>query len=139
MTQEATKLEAPNFEATIDGKKIFTPKQWLERLLQYTKRNYKMDIAELIRGAEMTQSNWATQESQIQDDFVWGIGTEALYRMTRARAEYYKSEPEKSQSKIFFGCSTSIFHRKETNATTAENFPGPNKPKPRHRRISGGD
>ena len=26
MTQEATQLEVPNFEATTDGKKIFTPK-----------------------------------------------------------------------------------------------------------------
>ena len=30
-----------------------------------------MDIAELIRGEEMTQADWATKETQIQDDFVW--------------------------------------------------------------------
>ena len=47
MTQEATQLEVPNSEATTDGKKIFTPKQWLERFRQYTKK-YKMDIAELV-------------------------------------------------------------------------------------------
>ena len=92
MTQEATLLEVPNFEATTDGKKIFTPKQCLERLRQYTKRKYKMDIAELIRGAEMTQADWATNGNQIQDDFVWGIGPEALYQMTRAE---YKTEPDK--------------------------------------------
>ena len=76
MKQEATQLEVPNFEATTDGKKIFTPKQWLERFRQYTKRKYKMDIAELIRGEEITQADWATKENQIQDDFVWGIGIE---------------------------------------------------------------
>ena len=54
MTQEATQLEVPNFEALTDGKKIFTPKQWLERFRQYTKRKYKMDIAELIRGRNYT-------------------------------------------------------------------------------------
>ena len=43
-----------------------------------------MDIAKLIRGKEMTKSYWATKESQILDDFVWGIGPEALYQMTRA-------------------------------------------------------
>ena len=69
MTQEATQLEVPNFEATTDGKKIFTPKQWLERFRQYTKWKYKLDIAELNR-EEMTQADWATKESQIQDNFV---------------------------------------------------------------------
>ena len=53
MTEES-KIEVPNFEATSDGKKIFTPKQWLERFRQYAKRKHKMDITELIRGAEMT-------------------------------------------------------------------------------------
>ena len=92
MTQEATQIEVQNFEATTDGKKIFTPKQWLERFRQYTKRKYKMDIAELIRGEEMTQNEWATKENQIQDDFIWGIGPEALYQMTRAE---YKTDPDK--------------------------------------------
>ena len=92
MTQEATKIEVPNFEATTDGKKIFTPKQWLERFRQYKKRKYKMDIAELIRGEDMTQADWATKENQVQDDFIWGIGPEALYQMTRAE---YKTEPDK--------------------------------------------
>ena len=40
MAQEATQLEVPNFEATTDGKKIFTPKQWLERFRQYMKGKY---------------------------------------------------------------------------------------------------
>ena len=92
MTQEATQLEVPNFEATTDGKKILTTKQWLERFRQFTKRKYKMDIAELIRGEEMRQADWATKESQIQDDFVWGIDPEGLYQMTRAE---YKTEPDK--------------------------------------------
>ena len=92
MTKEATQHEVPNFEATTDGKKIFTPKQWLERFRQYTKQKYKTDIAELIRGEEMTQADWATKESQIQDDVVGGFGPEALYQMTRAE---YKTEPDK--------------------------------------------
>ena len=44
MTQEATQIEVPNFEATTDGKKIFTPKQWLERFRQYTKRKIKRTL-----------------------------------------------------------------------------------------------
>ena len=50
-----------------------------------------MDIAELIWGEEMTQTDWATKESRIPDDFVWGIGPEALYQMTRVE---YKTEPD---------------------------------------------
>ena len=92
MTQEATQLEVPNFEATTDGKKIFKPTQWLERSRQYTKRKYKTDIAELIRGEEMTQADWATKETQIQVGFVWGIGPEALYQKTRAE---YETETDK--------------------------------------------
>ena len=91
MTEES-KIEVPNFEATSDGRKIFTPKQWLERFRQYAKRKHKMDITELIRGTEMTQTGWSGKETEIQEDFIWGIGPEALYQMTRAK---YKTEPDK--------------------------------------------
>ena len=91
MTEES-KIEVPNFEATSDGKKIFTPKQWLEKFRQYAKRKHKMDITELIRGAEMTQTGWTGKEAEIQEDLIWGIGPEALYQMTRAE---YKTEPDR--------------------------------------------
>ena len=91
MTEES-KIEVPNFEATSYGKKIFTPKQWLERFRQYAKRKHKMDITELIRGAEMTQTGWTGKEAEVQEAFIWGIGLEALYQMTRAE---YKTEPDR--------------------------------------------
>ena len=133
MTQEATQIEVPNFEATTDGKKIFTPKQWLERFRQYTKRKYKMDIAELIRGEEMTQNEWATKENQIQDDFIWGIGPEALYQLTRAE---YKTDPDKIAIKDlirlfneYFLPKRKTYHNrgeffwtKQTEAETPEDF-----------------
>ena len=53
---EENKIVVPNFEALSDGKRIVTPKLWLERFRQYTKRKHKLDIAELIRGAEITQT-----------------------------------------------------------------------------------
>ena len=89
---EENKIEVPNFEATSDGKRIFTPKQWLEKFRQYTKRKHKMDIAEIIRGAEITQTDWSGKEAEVQEDFIWGIGPEELYQMTRAE---YKTEPDK--------------------------------------------
>ena len=51
-----------------------------------------MDITELIRGIEITETGWSGREAEIQEDFMWGIGPEALYQMTRAE---YKTEPDK--------------------------------------------
>ena len=47
-----------------------------------------MDITELIWGAELTH-----KKAKIPEDFIWGIGLEALYQITRA-AEC-KTEPDK--------------------------------------------
>ena len=69
MTDES-KIEVPNFEATSDGKKIFTQKQWLESFRQYEKRKHKIDITELIRGAQLTQTGWSGKETEIQEDFI---------------------------------------------------------------------
>ena len=62
MTQEASQTEVPNFEAISDGKRKSTPKQWLKRFRQYTKRKYKIDIADLIRGADVTQNDWTEKK-----------------------------------------------------------------------------
>ena len=85
------KFQVPNFEATAERKKIYTLKQWLERVRQYTKRKRKVDIAEVVRGAELARSGWQKQ-IEIERDFIWGIETDALYHMTRAE---YKTEPDK--------------------------------------------
>ena len=89
---EDSKIQVPNFEATSAGKRMITPKQWLEKFRQYTKRKHKMDITELIRGVEITQTCWSGKETKIQEDFIWGIGPEALYQITRAE---YKTKPDK--------------------------------------------
>ena len=75
MTQESKQNVVPNIDATIDAKRIFTPKLWLKRFRQYTKRKYKRDIAELIRGVEITQNSWTDKEAELQKDLIWGIGT----------------------------------------------------------------
>ena len=72
MATETKQIEVPDFEATSDGKRIFTPMQWLERFRQYTKRKHKIDITELIRGVEMTQNDWTGKEAEIQEDFIFG-------------------------------------------------------------------
>ena len=79
MTHQATQIEVPNFEGTTDPRNIFTPKKWLENTQnKNTKWTY---IAELSRGAEMTQNRWSEKEGEIQENFIWGhsIGTETVY------------------------------------------------------------
>ena len=90
MTEE--KITLPLLEAKAsDGKNLFTPKQWLERFRQYIKRKHKVDTTLLIREEPMTDPNWNTVEKEVQEDFIWGVGPEAIYQITRAE---YKTEPD---------------------------------------------
>ena len=83
----------PNLEAkALDGNQIFTPRQWLAKFRQFTKREHKIDITPLIKGEDITETGWtAEKEADIQEDFIWGVGPEALYQITRAE---YKTEPD---------------------------------------------
>ena len=42
-----------------------------------------------MKGEEITE--WSGKEQLIQEDFIWGVGPEALYQMSRAE---YKTEPD---------------------------------------------
>ena len=110
MTEES-KIEIPNFAATSDRKRRFPPKQWLERFRQYTKREYEMDLTELIRGIGRRQTGWSGKEAGIQEDFIWGIGPEALYQMTRAE---HRTEPYKIAVRDLIRPSTNIFYQNGT-------------------------
>ena len=79
MTEKNT---VPNLEAKAsDGNPIFTPRQWLERFRQFAKREHKIDIAPLIKGEDITE--WSGKEQLIHEVFIWGVGPEALYQITR--------------------------------------------------------
>ena len=136
MSQEATQIEVRNFEATTDGEKIFTPKQWLEQFRQYTKRKHKTDMAELFRGAEMTQNDCSTKGTQIQENFMWGIGLEALYQMTRAE---YKTEPDKIAINYSIRLFNKHFLPKRNTYHNRGDFFGPNKLNQTHRKTFDGD
>ena len=84
----------------------------------------------------MTQNDWATKENQLKDVFVWGIGPEAQYQMTRAE---YKTEPDKIATKDLVWLFKEYFLPKKTHTTIVENSSGPNKPKLRHQSSSSGD
>ena len=68
----------------------------MNRFKQFTKRAHKIDITPLIKGEEITQSGWSTKEKQIQEDFIWGLGPEAMYQITRAE---YKTDPDSIEIK----------------------------------------
>ena len=42
-----------------------------------------------MKGEEIT--TWSGKEQTAQEDFIWGVGPEALYQITRAE---YKTEPD---------------------------------------------
>ena len=87
----AERKNVPNLEAkATDGNPVFTPKLWLERFRQFSKREHKINIALLIKEEEITPNCWTGKEQAIQD-FTWGVGPEAVYQITRAE---YKTEPD---------------------------------------------
>ena len=49
----------------------------------------QLDITPLMKGEEIT--NCSGKEQTIQEDFIWGVGPEALYQITRAE---YKTETD---------------------------------------------
>ena len=88
----AEKIVVPNLEAkATDRNPVFTPKQWLERFRQFTKREHNIDITPLINGKDVTETGWTGKEKVIQEDFIWGVGPEALYQITRAE---YKTDSD---------------------------------------------
>ena len=70
---------------------MFTPRQWLERFRQFCKREHKIDITPLLKGENFTDADWNGKEQAVQEDFIWGLGPEALYQINRAD---YKTEPD---------------------------------------------
>ena len=95
----------PNLEAkATDRNPFFTPRQWLERFRQFGKRENKIDITTLLKGEEIT--NWAGKELTTQEDFIWGVGPEALYQITRAE---YKTEPDSIKIKDLIRLFTEFY------------------------------
>ena len=60
----AEKNIVPNLEAKAsDGNAVFTSRQWLERLRQFTKGEHKIDITTLVKGEEVIE--WSGKEKLI--------------------------------------------------------------------------
>ena len=87
----AEKNIVPNLETkATGGNPVFTPRQWLERVKQFTKREHKVDITPLLRGEDITNSGWAGKKQAKQEDFICGVEPEVLVQIIRAE---YKTDP----------------------------------------------
>ena len=62
----------PNLEAkAADGNPVFTPRQWLERFRQLSKREHKINITSLLKGEEITQSG-GTKKNNLYKEILSG-------------------------------------------------------------------
>ena len=103
----AERNTVPNLETKVtDGNPVFTPRQWLERFRQFCKREHKIDITPLLKGENITDANWNGKEQAVQEDFIWGVGPEAIYQITRAE---YKTEPDSIKRKDLIRLFTEFY------------------------------
>ena len=133
----AEKIAVPNLEAkAADGNPVFTPKQWLERFRQFTKREHKIDITPLIKREDVTETGWTGKEKAIQEDFIWGVGPEALYQITRAE---YKTDPDSIKIKDLIRIFLEFTYRNATPTITEEISFERSREKKKHPKTSGED
>ena len=131
----AERNTVPNLEAeATDGNPVFTPEQWLERFRQFCKREHKIDIAPLLKGEEFTEANWTGKEQAVQEDFIWGVGPEALYQITRAEN---KTEPDSIKIKDLIRLFTEFYMPKKNTYHNRGDFFGRSRPKMKHPKNSG--
>ena len=76
----------PRSQAT-DETPEFTPKELLERFKQLTTPQRKIDIIPFKIVEDITDSGWTGKKQTIQEDFIWGVGPEALFQITRTEYE----------------------------------------------------
>ena len=85
MAIASNNIQLPYLEDTgLDGKKLYTPKKWTERLRHYIKRIYDIEIKPALSGETILTSNrWTEKEPEIRQDFIWGAGPSAFENITK--------------------------------------------------------
>ena len=93
MTTTKNNILLPYLEDTgLDGKRLYTPKEWTERLRHYIKRIHNIDIKPALSGETMPTSNeWTTKEPEIRQDFIWGAGPSAIETITKGE---FNTDPD---------------------------------------------
>ena len=75
-------------------------------VLRFTKNEHKIDIVPLLKGEKITDADCNGKEQAVQEDFIWGVGPEALYQLTRAE---YKMEPDSIKVKDILRLFTEVY------------------------------
>ena len=80
MTATTNNILLPYPEDTgLDGKKLYTPKEWTERMGHYIKRIHDIDIKPALSSENIpTNNGWTEKEPTIRQDFIWGAGPSAI-------------------------------------------------------------
>ena len=65
----------------------------------------------LLKGEDITDSGWGAKEPAIQKDFIWGVGPEALFQITRAE---YKTDPDSIKIKDLIRLYTDYLPKRNT-------------------------
>ena len=91
-----------------------------------------------MKGEDITETGWtAEKEANIREDFIWGVGPEALYQISRAE---YKTEPDNIKIKDLIRLYTEHYlPKRNIYITTEEISPGQNNRKTKHPKKSGDD
>ena len=107
MTTTTSNIQLPYLEGTgLDGKKLYTPIEWTERLRHYVKRIYNIDIKSALSGETKTPTrNRTKKEPEIRQDFNWGAGPSAIENITK---EEFNTDPDTIKKErllqLFKGC-----------------------------------
>ena len=87
----------------------------MERFRQFAKREHKVDFAPLLK-EDITE--WSGKKL-IQEDFIWGVGPQALYQITRAE---YKTEPDSIKIKDLIRLFTEYYLPKRNTYHNRRDF-----------------
>ena len=61
---------------------MYIYRQRLERLKQYKRRRYDIDIGPLTREGTITGTEWKTKKRQIKQEFIWALVQEVTIQIT---------------------------------------------------------
>ena len=99
MATARSNIQLPYLEDTgLDGKKLYTPKEWTERLRHYIKRIYDIDIKPALSGETIpTSTRWTEKEPEKRQDFNWGAGPTAIEKITKGE---FNTDPDTIDTEI---------------------------------------
>ena len=131
----ATKILLPYLENTgLDGKEIYTSREWTERFRHYIKRIHDIDIEQILTDDTVpTDGNWDSKEPEIRQKFIWEAGPSTIGIITKRE---FNPDPDTIKIENKYIYSGNIC-QKETPTTAVWISSGQDKRTMRHPKNSG--